>query len=180
MQRATRAIRPVRHVACCAVRFQQIGRSAKRSPACCDYTECRAFAPQRVRTTTRNRHRGPACQSDKTITLTLKSPLQEDAPAGSLLAGFTAMLYIALSTESDAGTRCTMPALMTSLRYCIVVLLKAALQDVLPVAVKVLRRALEQVRRPDAQEVAAALPLNRSRAAGADPTPSGDLHAWKS
>jgi len=44
-----------------------------------------------------------------------------------------------------------MPALMTSIRYCTVARPKAALQDVLPVAVKVLRRALEQVRRPDAR-----------------------------
>ncbi|WP_460906773.1 PAS domain-containing sensor histidine kinase [Paraburkholderia jirisanensis] len=40
---------------------------------------------------------------------------------------------------------------MTSIRYCTVVLPKAVLRDVLPVAVKVLRRALEQVRRPDAR-----------------------------
>jgi len=68
-----------------------------------------------------------------------------------MLAGFTAMLYIALLTESDVGTRRTMPALMTSIRSRTAALLVAVLQDVLPVAVKVFRRALEQVRRRDAR-----------------------------
>jgi PAS domain S-box-containing protein len=61
------------------------------------------------------------------------------------------MLYIALLTESDAGTQHTKPALMTSIRSRIAALLMAVPLDVLPVAVKVFRRALEQVRRPDAR-----------------------------
>jgi PAS domain S-box-containing protein len=61
------------------------------------------------------------------------------------------MLYIALLTESGAGIRGNASALNTSISCHTALVLQAQLRCALHVAVKVHRRAFEQVRRPDAR-----------------------------